>query len=148
MNWSKLLRKYQLRKLRKLLQMWRLKIGGEGWGWADDWPQWTTLLQSWRTNSLLNVILMMRLNNNMSIWYRSSRYLSIKLMANTLGTLSLLNSFKSPGTFSETLNLDQKLQIILILQRQQNWQRHLPWFEHRFHCFTSPYWSVLLFFVF
>ena len=37
-------------------------------------------------------------------------------MANTLGRLSLLNSFKSPGTFSETLDLDQKLQIILILQ--------------------------------
>ena len=148
MNWSKLLRKYQRRNLRKLLQMWRLKIGGEGWGWADDWPQWTTLLQSWRTNSLLNVILMMRLNNNMSIWYRSSRYLSIKLMANTLGRLSLLNSFKSPGTFSETLDLDQKLQIILILQRQQYWHKHFPWFEQRFHCFTLPYWSVLLVFVF
>ena len=106
---------------------------------------WTTLLQSWRTNSLLNVILMMRLNNNMSIWYRSSRYLSIKLMANTLGRLSLLNSFKSPGTFSETLDLDQKLQIILILQRQQYWHKHFPWFEQRFHCFTSPYWTVEVF---
>ena len=110
--------------------------------------QWTTLLESWRTNSLLNVILMIRLNNNMSIWYRSSRYLSIKLMANTLGRLSLLNSFKSPGTFSETLDLDQKLQIILILQRQQYWHKHFPWFEHWFHCFTSPYWSGLLVFVF
>ena len=30
------------------------------------------------------------------------------------------NSFASPGTFSEKLDLDQKLQIILILQRQQS----------------------------
>ena len=90
----------------------------------------------------------MILNKHMSIWCRSSQYLSIQLMANALGRLSLLNSLASPGTLSEKLVLDKKLQIILILQRQQYRHKHFPWFEQWFHCFTSPYWSGLLIIVF